>query len=532
MKAHKAAVKEIAHKVRNFYKQNIPFRISHGSTNSTRNPHDTPTVDTSTLSNVIQIDVENKICTVQPNVPMDRLVATTLQHNLVPPVVMEFPGITVGGGYAGTSGESSSFRHGFFDRTIKSVEMIIGNGDVVVATPDNEHSDLFHGGAGAVGSLGIATLVELQLIDAQPFVETEYHPVSSMSEARDIIATATMDESIEYVDGIMYAADKGAVITGRLATEPLEGVSIQSFSRPEDPWFYLHVLERIGARTSKTTVKEIVPLDEYLFRYDRGGFWVGDSAFKYTGVPNNKWTRWFLDDFLHTRMLYRALHASGSARQYLVQDLALPDDTVEEFVEYIERELDIWPLWLCPLKQSPRPSLHPHDCRDPPATEEDGVTLAPMLNLGVWGEPKNVDATNYNDFVEMERKLERELTRLGGMKWGYGKHFYDRSDFWEMFQHPNPSERTTTTSKAVLQEDSLGRTAEESSNVQWYDDLRRKYHGESLPTMWDKITVNVERERERRKNDWRTKVLAVWPLGGAYSIWKAIQSKDYLHHRK
>lgn len=49
---------------------------------------------------------------------MDRLVEETLKYGLIPPVVMEFPGITVGGGYSGTSGESSSFKHGFFDRTL------------------------------------------------------------------------------------------------------------------------------------------------------------------------------------------------------------------------------------------------------------------------------------------------------------------------------------------------------------------------------------------------------------------------------
>ena len=46
---------------------------------------------------------------------MDALVAATLPHALLPLVVMEFPGITVGGGFSGTSGESSSFRHGPFD---------------------------------------------------------------------------------------------------------------------------------------------------------------------------------------------------------------------------------------------------------------------------------------------------------------------------------------------------------------------------------------------------------------------------------
>ncbi len=74
-------------------------------------------VDTSAMSRVLKIDTERKTALVEPNVPMDSLVEATLQHGLIPPVVMEFPGITVGGGFAGTSGESSSFRYRSFDRS-------------------------------------------------------------------------------------------------------------------------------------------------------------------------------------------------------------------------------------------------------------------------------------------------------------------------------------------------------------------------------------------------------------------------------
>lgn len=78
-------------------------------------------VDTSAMSRVLKIDTERKTALVEPNVPMDSLVEATLRHGLIPPVVMEFPGITVGGGFAGTSGESSSFRYSFFDySTVKS----------------------------------------------------------------------------------------------------------------------------------------------------------------------------------------------------------------------------------------------------------------------------------------------------------------------------------------------------------------------------------------------------------------------------
>lgn len=44
--------------------------------------------------------------------------------------------------------------------------MVLANGDVVTCS-DIERSDLFHDAAGAVGSLGVTTLVELQLREAK-----------------------------------------------------------------------------------------------------------------------------------------------------------------------------------------------------------------------------------------------------------------------------------------------------------------------------------------------------------------------------
>jgi Delta24-sterol reductase len=349
MELHNKTVEMIAGRVRQYYEKGEKFRIFHGSTNSTRQSTlKRNLVDTSSLSNVLQVDVEAKTCLVEPNVPMDRLIEATLKHGLVPPVVMEFPGITVGGGYSGTSGESSSFKHGFFDRTINNVEMVLANGKVVTISP-TEKTDLFHGAAGAVGTFGFTTLVELRLQEAKKYVETTYHPVYSMSEAIQKLNEATADLELDYVDGIMFAKTKGAIVTGRLTDNRKEGLSVQRFSAPRDPWFYMHVQDAIKSKSDGPTT-ETIPLAEYLFRYDRGGFWVGASAFKYFKFPFNRFTRWFLDDLLHTRMLYSALHASGESKKYVVQDLALPYSTAEQFVDYTDETFGIYPLWLCPLK--------------------------------------------------------------------------------------------------------------------------------------------------------------------------------------
>lgn len=59
-------------------------------------------MDTSGLDHILKVDREKHTVLVQPNVPMDMLVEETLKFGLLPPVVMEFPGITVGGGFAGS----------------------------------------------------------------------------------------------------------------------------------------------------------------------------------------------------------------------------------------------------------------------------------------------------------------------------------------------------------------------------------------------------------------------------------------------
>ncbi|KAH8805761.1 hypothetical protein F5884DRAFT_800519 [Xylogone sp. PMI_703] len=492
MQSHNEAVGEISESVRGYFERGEKFRIFHGSTNSTRHTKKGNLVDTSSLNHVLKVDTATKTALVEPNVPMDRLVEATLKHGLVPPVVMEFPGITVGGGYSGTSGESSSFKHGFFDRTINYVKMVLANGEVVIAS-NVQHPDLFHGAAGAVGTLGVTTMVELQLQEAKRYVETTYHPVSGMADAIEKLKKFTADKSLDYVDGIMYSKSHGAIVTGTLTNDIENNLPVQRFSSAWDPWFYLHVKEKITSSQNRP-VKEAIPLAEYLFRYDRGGFWVGASAFKYFKTPFNRFTRWLLDDFLHTRMMYTALHASGQSKRYVVQDLALPYSTAEKFVDYTDEAFGIYPLWLCPLKQSPLPTMHPHNA----AQKNPDGSLEDMLNVGLWGDGPD----NHEKFVTLNRDLEYKLRELGGMKWLYAHTYYTEDEFWQQFDR------------------------------KWYDDLRRKYGATTLSSVYEKVKVDVEGERNALRNaPFLRRLLAKWPLSGFYGIWKSIQSKSYIKAR-
>ena len=100
METHKSVVSSLASKVAQFSASKTPFRIYHGSTLSTRQSsrQRNQIIDVSSLNNVLQFDKSSKTVLVEPNVPMDKLVESTLAQGLLPKVVMELPNITVGGG--------------------------------------------------------------------------------------------------------------------------------------------------------------------------------------------------------------------------------------------------------------------------------------------------------------------------------------------------------------------------------------------------------------------------------------------------
>ena len=489
---HQRRVERVANSVRDFYDRKERFRIYHGSTNSTRQSVITGNnyVDTSSLSNILKIDPQNRTVLLEPNVPMDRLVEGTMEFGLIPPVVMEFPGITVGGGYAGTSGESSSFKHGFFNRTINRVEMVLANGQVIECS-DSENADLFHGAAGALGSLGVTTRVELQLREAKRYVETTYHPVYSVAEAIQKIEEVTADPEVDHVDGILFSRAEGAIMTGRMTNSNEKDAPVHRFSNSNDPWFYHHVKDAIAQKKASTT--KLIPLAEYLFRYDRGGFWVGALAFDYFKMPFNKFTRWWLDDFLHTRMMYTALHASGQSKKCIIQDLTLPYSTAERFIEHTDRAFGIWPLWLCPLRQSPRPTIHPHL----KAPESNTLSSEPMLNVGLYGW----GPTQPDEFESANRELERTVRELGGMKWLYAQTYYSEEEFWEIYDR------------------------------KWYDALREKYDATLLPSVYDKVRANADTGKRAMGTGLGSRLKSMWPFNGFYGIKKAIDSGTYLQAR-
>ena len=499
---HEDAVASIAAAVRGFYERKQPFRVYHGSTYSTR-PSERQLgkmVDTSKLDGILEVNAQSMTTLVEPNVPMDKLVDSTLPYELIPLVVMEFPRITVGGGFAGTAGESSSFRHGMFENIVLSIEIVLANGEVVMASRE-QNADLFHGASSSLGTLGIVTALKVELVRAKRYVELTYHPTSGISGTLEKLKDLSKDDSIDYLDGILFSPDQGIICSGRLTDEA--SATVQRFTRAKDPWFYQHA-ERFDFTPQDAVFVESIPVIDYLFRYDRGAFWTGKYSFQYFMVPFNRITRWMLDDFMHARIMYHALHQSGHSNRYVLQDIAVPFDGAKELVNHIGESIRCYPLWLCPISRGGK--LQQSNFGLFPSREGNIDVEESIVSFGVWGPgPRNRQA-----FFKMNRDLERIIQEVGGRKWLYAATYYTEDEFWNIYNRND------------------------------YEMLRAKYHATYLPSIYEKVRLRADPKQNMVSGPWTARLKgafwSIWPLSGLYGVCKAAMGGEYLlakrRHRK
>ncbi|XPS94009.1 hypothetical protein M3J09_003335 [Ascochyta lentis] len=478
-KAHADRVKAVSQTVRRYYEQNVPFRIFHGSSNSTRAAARQEIVDISALKHVLRVDKERMTALVEPGVAMDSLVRTLIPFGVMPAVVPEFPGITAGGAFAGTAAESSSFKYGYFDKSVNEIEIILGNGDIVLASP-TQNADLFHGSAGAMGTLGITTQLEIQLISCKPYLEVAYHFVTSQDAA--LACFEKVPQDISFTDGIMFSPSRGVIIEAKFADREESAAPLIRFTRAHDPWFFTHVHSKLRCpphldesnhfcmtchwtqnsyayRQNNSDYIELVPIEDYLFRYERGVFWM--ACHGWAPTLWNRFTRYLFDAVWHTRFQYRVLHLTGGA-PHIIQDVAIPEHKASDFLGFMQERMKIYPLWLCPIKHDPKPILHT-------ATTDTGPTDY-LVNVGIWGSPNNgldcLTAETFDRFVSYNRALERKVAEVGGLKWLYATNYNLEEEFWHIY------DKTT------------------------YDELRAKWKADRLPNLWMKVQRTQQDAKE------------------------------------
>ena len=130
-------------------------------------------LDLTSLSGTPVIDASTQTAVCGAGVTWETLVRQVVPQGLIPPVLTNNLGVTIGGTLSVAGLGVASFRHGAQGDNVEEIEAVTGTGDVVVCGPTQE-TGLFNAVRSGLGQFGVITRARLKLRRAAPRVRTYY----------------------------------------------------------------------------------------------------------------------------------------------------------------------------------------------------------------------------------------------------------------------------------------------------------------------------------------------------------------------
>jgi FAD/FMN-containing dehydrogenase len=394
-----------------------PVRLEKNTSNLFRDRDATPRrrLDVRSFDHVLEVDAAGGWVDAEGMTPYAALADATLAQGAMPCVVPQLKSITIGGAVAGIGIESSSFRHGLVHETVVELEVLLADGTMTLARPDNEHRDLFFAFPNSYGTLGYALRVKLRTVPVKRFVHLEHvHHADPAAFFGNLAAVCA--SPADFVDGVVFGDRELVTTVGRLVDDA--------------PYASDYTFERIYYRSLRERDEDYLAVRDYLWRWDTDWFWCSKNLYaqnplvrrllgphRLNSVFYAKVMRWNSRVGL-TRLRDRML---GLHPESMIQDVDIPVDRAPEFLDFFLREIGILPVWVCPFR-----------VRDPAAA----WTLFPTrpdtlyVNFGFWDVVRARDAHPPGHF---NRLVESKVAELGGIKSLYSESYFPRDEFWATY---------------------------------------------------------------------------------------------------
>jgi FAD/FMN-containing dehydrogenase len=397
----------------------VPVRLAKPTSNlfRYRDPRGGRSLDVSAFTRVIHVDPAARTAVVGGMTTYEDLCDATLPHKLMPLVVPQLKTITLGGAVTGLGIESTSFRNGLPHESVTEMEILTGDGRVVLATSDNEHSDLFRGFPNSYGTLGYSLALTIELEPVKPYVHLRHFafndPKSCMEAIAEIARTRSyLGHRADFLDGTAFSTRELYLTVGAFSDKA--------------PWLSDYTGQQIYYRSVRTSREDFLTVRDYIWRWDTDWFWCSRAFGVQNPVIRRIWPRRYRRSDVYRKLVafdrqYGLTTVLNENRgrpksEMVVQDVEIPVDRGEEFLEFFERNVRMTPVWMCPLKLRAGKAwpLYPL---------QPGETY---VNFGFWGTvslPPGQRDGYYN------RMVEEEVSALGGHKSLYSTSFYSEEEF-------------------------------------------------------------------------------------------------------
>ena len=363
------------------------------------------------LVHVLDVDTAAGRVDVEGMIPYDALLDATLARDVAPCVVPQLKSITLGGAVAGIGIEATSHRHGLVHETVVEMDVALPDGRIVTCTRDNDHRDLFLGLPNSYGTLGYATRLLIETMPVQPYVEVAHRRFSRLDAFFEALREAA-DGDADFLDGVAFSNRDLVLNTARFV--------------PDAPYTSDYTFEDIYYRSLHARETDYLTASDYFWRWDTDWFWCSKNL----GAQHPVVRRLLGPDRLNSRFYQQVMRwnsrwrlleglerLGGYRRESVIQDVDLPAATAPEFLDWFIGEIGVLPVWICPVRDRSGA-----DARSPlfPAPSDRYV------NFGFW------DTLRFDVQYppgHFNRKIERAVADLGGIKSLYSSSFYDEDEF-------------------------------------------------------------------------------------------------------
>jgi len=339
------------------------------------------------------------------------LARACLAHGVMPTVVPQLKTITLGGAVAGVGIESSSHRHGLVHDGALEIEVLLGDGRVVVASPSNEHADLFFGFPNSYGTLGYALRVRAQTVPVKPYVHLSHVPFTDGTTFFAQLGEELRAGKADFIDGTVFSPAEMYITLGRFADQA--------------PYTSDYTYEKIYYRSIAGKREDYLTVSDYLWRWDTDWFWCSKNVFAQNPLIRRLYGKDRLGSRTYTKIMRWNSRAGitkklerviGLHSESVIQDVDIPLARAAEFLDFYSREIRLWPMWVCPIG---------------PAAHSGRFTLYPVknewyVNFGFWDVKRTREAHAAGHF---NRLIERRVIELGGIKSLYSDSFFPRGEF-------------------------------------------------------------------------------------------------------
>ncbi|MFN3594637.1 MAG: FAD-binding protein [Thiobacillaceae bacterium] len=395
--------------------QGVPLGLAKDTSNLFRDraPVAKQRLDVRAFSEVLGVDAAGGSVEAEGMVTYERLVDACLPHGVMPAVVPQLKSITLGGAAAGVGIEASSFKYGLVHETLAEIEVLLPDGRVVTATPDNEYADLFLGFPNSYGTLGYALKLRARAVPVKPYVHLTHTRYTDAAAAFAALAQRCGGDA-DFLDGVVFGRDSLVITEGRFVASA--------------PYTSDYGFERIYYKSLLTRGEDYLTVRDYIWRWDTDWFWCSKNLGMQNPLIRRLAGRKRLNSVFYTkvmrfnsrwRLTHRLDRLLGWHRESVIQDVDIPIERAPEFLEFLLQEIGILPVWLCPIRPQGRP-----------------FTLYPMaadtlyVNFGFWDVVRRREpfAPGHHN-----RLIEAEVMALGGIKSLYSDSYYDAATFWRIY---------------------------------------------------------------------------------------------------